>query len=63
MEAVSNNSGNEREVLIQTLGELEQRYSTLKKEYDSLLSQQDFERGILFYLMLQKYENILLFAH
>eukprot|EP01035_Chromulina_nebulosa_P024146 gene24146-31386_t len=45
MEAVSNNSGNEREVLIQTLGELEQRYSTLKKEYDSLLSQQDFERA------------------
>ena len=47
MEA-SNIAGNEKEVLIQTLGELEQRYLTLKKEYDSLLSQQDFDRGIFF---------------
>ena len=45
MEALS--SGNEREeVLKQALGDLEQRYLTLKKEYDSLLSQQDFERGL-----------------
>ncbi len=45
MESSVNFSNNTEEVLKQSLGELEERYITLKKEYDSLLLQRDFERG------------------